>query len=86
MPFHAGAVTPKELDQIVQQDISEPMGCPAEVRQYRDPINDSTQVLCNGVLLKARSNYQMKCLIREMKRYGTLIAHFKRKTFFQEGI
>jgi hypothetical protein len=77
MPGHADRVIKDELDLIAQERIGDKLGKPAEVRQYRDSCNTGAEVYCNGVVLQARSNYQLKLKILEMDRKGILLKHFK---------
>ena len=85
MSCHPQMVTREELDQVVKEEISDPLGVIAEIRVYRKSSNSVTVVVCNGIPLTASSNYEMKCLIMDMKRAGTLLEHFQQKCFSRKA-
>lgn len=78
MAGHIGRVTKEELDELVEAFISTPLGKRAEVRQYRDADNTGTEVYCNGLVLRAKSNCLLKEKLYKMYDDGTLLKYFKR--------
>lgn len=77
MACHGNFCSIQELEQVVNEEISKPMGMPAEVFEPRTAENSDCVVRCNGRVLTARSNCKMRDEIRKMKREGTLLPYFK---------
>jgi hypothetical protein len=78
MAGHADRVIKEEITLVAQERIGDPLGKVAEVREFRDSCNTGAEVYCNGVVLRARSNYKLKQKILDMEKRGVLLSYFKR--------